>query len=109
MSGRSTSAEAVLDDGGSARRSAELRPRTLVDDAVTAPHAALDRVVGAARQDKANAVVGIRTTIQRWAGTHEMIMSGTAAFNPALPGSAFANPVTSDQATASVPAGRPCG
>ena len=59
-------------------------------------HAALDRVVGAARQDKANAVVGIRTTIQRWAGTHEMIMSGTAAFNPALPGSAFANPVTSD-------------
>jgi uncharacterized protein YbjQ (UPF0145 family) len=59
-------------------------------------HAALDRVVGAARQDKANAVVGIRTTIQRWAGTHEMIMSGTAALNPALPGSAFANPVTSD-------------
>src|SRR5580704_9404019 len=45
MSGRSTSAEAVLDDGGSARRSAELRPRTLVDDVVTAPHAALDRVV----------------------------------------------------------------
>jgi uncharacterized protein YbjQ (UPF0145 family) len=59
-------------------------------------HAALDRVVGAARQDKANAVVGIRTVIQTWAGTHEMMMSGTSAFNPALPGAAFANPVTSD-------------
>jgi uncharacterized protein YbjQ (UPF0145 family) len=59
-------------------------------------HAALDRVVGAARQDKANAVVGLRTTIQRWAGTHEMIMSGTAAVNLSLPGSTFANPVTSD-------------
>jgi uncharacterized protein YbjQ (UPF0145 family) len=59
-------------------------------------HAALDRVVAGARQDKANAVVGIRTTIQPWAGTHEMMMSGTAAFNPALPAAAFASPVTSD-------------
>jgi uncharacterized protein YbjQ (UPF0145 family) len=55
-------------------------------------HAALDRVVGAARQDKANAVVGIRTTIQRWAGTHEMIMSGTAALNPGSAGLGFRQP-----------------
>ena len=59
-------------------------------------HAALGRVVDAARADKANAVVGIRTTICHWAGTHEMMMSGTAAVNPALPSSTFANPVTSD-------------
>jgi uncharacterized protein YbjQ (UPF0145 family) len=56
-------------------------------------HAALDRVVGEARRGRANAVVGIRTTIQRWAGTHEMMMAGTAACNPALPASAI---VTSD-------------
>jgi uncharacterized protein YbjQ (UPF0145 family) len=56
-------------------------------------HAALDRAVGEARRGRANAVVGIRTTIQRWAGTHEMMMAGTAAFNPALPASAI---VTSD-------------
>ncbi len=59
-------------------------------------HAALDRVVAEARADRANAVVGIRTVIQPWAGMHEMMMSGTAAFNPALPSSAIANPVTSD-------------
>jgi uncharacterized protein YbjQ (UPF0145 family) len=47
-------------------------------------HAALDRVLGEARQSGANAVVGIRTTIQPWAGTHEMMMAGTAAFNAAL-------------------------
>ena len=52
-------------------------------------HAALDRVVGEARRGRANSVVGIRTTIQRWAGTHEMMMAGTAAFNPALPTSAI--------------------
>jgi uncharacterized protein YbjQ (UPF0145 family) len=56
-------------------------------------HAALDRVVGEARRGRANSVVGIRTTIQRWAGTHEMMMAGTAAFNAALPASAI---VTSD-------------
>ncbi len=59
-------------------------------------HAALNRAINQARQDKANAVVGIRTTICPWAGTHEMMMAGTAAINPALPSSTFANPVTSD-------------
>ena len=29
-------------------------------------HAALDRAVGEARRGRANSVVGIRTTIQRW-------------------------------------------
>jgi uncharacterized protein YbjQ (UPF0145 family) len=55
-------------------------------------HGALDRVVGEARRGSANSV-GIRTTIQRWVGTHEMMMAGTAAFNRALPASAI---VTSD-------------
>src|ERR1700728_1607280 len=59
-------------------------------------HAALERVAAEARRDRANAIVGIRTTIQRWAGAHEMMMTGTAAFNPALPSAAIANPVTSD-------------
>jgi uncharacterized protein YbjQ (UPF0145 family) len=59
-------------------------------------HMALGRMVNAAREDKANAVVGIRTTICPWAGTHEMMMSGTAAVHPALPQKYFANPVTSD-------------
>jgi uncharacterized protein YbjQ (UPF0145 family) len=55
--------------------------------------AALDRAVGEARRGRANSVVGIRTTIQCWAGTHEMMMAGTAAFNAALPAFAI---VTSD-------------
>jgi uncharacterized protein YbjQ (UPF0145 family) len=59
-------------------------------------HAALDRAVAEARRARANAVVGIRTVIQPWAGVHEMMMSGTAAFNAALPSATIANPVTSD-------------
>ena len=59
-------------------------------------HAALLRVVEQARQCNANSVVGIRTTICPWAGTHEMMMAGTAAINPALPKTTFAAPVTSD-------------
>ncbi len=59
-------------------------------------HAALDRAVALAKKDGANAVVGIRTIIERWAGTHEMLMSGTAAINRALPAQTFQSPVTSD-------------
>jgi uncharacterized protein YbjQ (UPF0145 family) len=59
-------------------------------------HAALDRMVAEARRQRANAVVGIRTVIQPWAGVHEMMMSGTATFNPGLPNAAKATPVTSD-------------
>jgi uncharacterized protein YbjQ (UPF0145 family) len=59
-------------------------------------HLALQRLVIQAREDKANAVVGIRTTILPWMGSHEMLMTGTSALNPALPPENTANPVTSD-------------
>ena len=59
-------------------------------------HYALDRLVTQARNDKANAVVGIRTTILPWAGLHEMLMTGTAARHSALPREADQNPVSSD-------------
>ena len=59
-------------------------------------HVALERLVGQATAAGANAVVGIRTTILPWMGTHEMLMTGTAAINDALPRSASAAPVTSD-------------
>ena len=59
-------------------------------------HAALDRIVSQAKACSANSVVGIRTTIMFWHGTHEMLMTGTAAHNTALPDSALNSPVTSD-------------
>lgn len=57
-------------------------------------HKALARLVGAAKYEKANSVVGIRTHVMWWHAAHEMTMTGTAAFNPALP--ADAGVVTSD-------------
>jgi uncharacterized protein YbjQ (UPF0145 family) len=59
-------------------------------------HKALDRLVSQAKESRANAVVGIRTTILPWHGTHEMLMTGTAARNEALPPEADRAPVTSD-------------
>ena len=59
-------------------------------------HKALDRLVSQAKESKANAVVGIRTTILPWHGTHEMLMTGTAARNDALAPEADRAPVTSD-------------
>jgi uncharacterized protein YbjQ (UPF0145 family) len=59
-------------------------------------HAALDRIVAQARAARANSVVGIRTHIMHWHGTHEMLMTGTAAHNPALPPEYLESPVTSD-------------
>ena len=59
-------------------------------------HTALARVVEQATREGANAVVGIRTTILRWMGTHEMLMTGTAAINRALPAGLSRSPVTSD-------------
>jgi len=53
-------------------------------------------VVNAARAAKANAVVGIRTTVLHFAGFHEMVMAGTAAHQPALSAECSTNPVTSD-------------
>ena len=59
-------------------------------------HTALNRIVAQAKACKANAVVGIRTKIMYWHGTHEMLMTGTAALNKALPSQAMNEPVTSD-------------
>jgi uncharacterized protein YbjQ (UPF0145 family) len=59
-------------------------------------HKALERLVNQAKADGANAVVGIRTTIEQWMGTHEMLMTGTASRHAALPPGADSNPVTSD-------------
>jgi uncharacterized protein YbjQ (UPF0145 family) len=47
-------------------------------------HKALERLVKQSRSEGANAVVGIRTTILPWMGTHEMLMTGTAAHHPGL-------------------------
>jgi uncharacterized protein YbjQ (UPF0145 family) len=59
-------------------------------------HKALDRIVAQAKSCNANAVVGIRTKIMVWHGTHEMLMTGTAARNSALSAAADSVPVTSD-------------
>ncbi len=59
-------------------------------------HHALDRLVTQARNDGANAVLGIRTSILPWAGLHEMVMTGTAARHNSLPRQADLAPVTSD-------------
>ena len=59
-------------------------------------HKALARLVSHARQAGANAVVGVRTNVLRFAGFHEMFMTGTAALHPGLPREATQNPVTSD-------------
>ena len=59
-------------------------------------HAALDRIVAQAKSCGSNSMVGIRTNIMFWHGTHEMLMTGTAAHNPALPDEYLNNPVTSD-------------
>ena len=57
-------------------------------------HVALQRIAAAAAADGANAVLGIRTTVLPWMGTHEMVMTGTAMHHPGLPSGG--TPVTSD-------------
>jgi len=59
-------------------------------------HHALERAVSEARRVGANAVVGIRTKVERFNGAHEMLMAGTAAMHPALPAQYLQSPVTSD-------------
>jgi uncharacterized protein YbjQ (UPF0145 family) len=59
-------------------------------------HHALERLVTHAKAVGANSVVGVRTNVLHFAGFHEMYMSGTAAFHPALPADTRASPVTSD-------------
>ena len=57
-------------------------------------HLALERMVAQAEACGANAVVGVQTRIMVWHGAHEMVMTATAAHNPAL--GSTATPVTSD-------------
>lgn len=45
-------------------------------------HLALERIVQHAKQHKANAVVGIKTTILPFGGVNEMLMLGTASIRP---------------------------
>jgi uncharacterized protein YbjQ (UPF0145 family) len=59
-------------------------------------HRALDRMVSQARKAGANAVVGVRTNVMKFAGFHEMYLTGTASLHPALPAQCMTYPVTSD-------------
>ena len=59
-------------------------------------HLALERLENEAREVKANAVIGIETTVMPFQGVHEMMMTGTAARHPSLPEEYTENPVTSD-------------
>ncbi len=58
-------------------------------------HLALSRIMDEAKRCKANAVVGIETTITPLMGAQEMIMVGTASHHPQVE-SLGLNPVTSD-------------
>jgi uncharacterized protein YbjQ (UPF0145 family) len=59
-------------------------------------HLALGRMIKEAKQAKANAVVGIETTVKPFQGVHEMVMTGTAARCAKLPAEHAAEPVSSD-------------
>jgi uncharacterized protein YbjQ (UPF0145 family) len=59
-------------------------------------HHALKRLIAHAKAVRANAVVGVRTTVLHFAGFHEMYMAGTAALHPLLPAQFETAPVTSD-------------
>lgn len=58
-------------------------------------HLALERITREARQCKANAVIGINTTITPLMGAQEMLMLGTASSHPALT-DYTTEPITSD-------------
>ena len=59
-------------------------------------HLCLQRIVQDAVAAKANAIVGIETTVLPFQGVHEMMMMGTASHNPVLPPEYTQAPVTSD-------------
>jgi uncharacterized protein YbjQ (UPF0145 family) len=59
-------------------------------------HLALDRIVLHAKENAANAVLGIRTTILPFGGVAEMLMIGTASKSPLLAAAAPNQIVTSD-------------
>ena len=59
-------------------------------------HLALNRIIAHAQQFKANAVLGIKTTILPFGGVNEMLMIGTASHNPQLSSNGINDVVTSD-------------
>lgn len=59
-------------------------------------HLALNRIIDHARLYKANAVLGIRTTVLPFGGVNEMLMIGTASHNPQLTTDSVNDVVTSD-------------
>jgi uncharacterized protein YbjQ (UPF0145 family) len=59
-------------------------------------HLALARIVEHAKQYKANAVLGIKTTILPFGGFNEMLMIGTASYNPLLAADGASRVATSD-------------
>lgn len=59
-------------------------------------HLALNRIMDHAKQYKANAVLGIRTTILPFGGVNEMLMIGTASYNSQLSTNELNQVVTSD-------------
>lgn len=61
----------------------------------TTRHLALERITREARQCRANAVIGITTSITPLMGAQEMLMLGTASHHPSLTEYAT-NPITSD-------------
>ena len=59
-------------------------------------HMALNRLISHAQQYKANAVLGIQTTILPFGAVNEMLMIGTASFHPQLQTDARNEVVTRD-------------
>jgi len=60
-------------------------------------HTALQRIIAEAKRDNANSVLNITTKVIPYAANiSEMLMVGTASYNPALPEEFKANPITSD-------------
>jgi uncharacterized protein YbjQ (UPF0145 family) len=59
-------------------------------------HLALDRIITHAKQNNANAVLGIQTTILPFGGVGEMLMVGTASTSPTLAANLPNQIVTSD-------------
>jgi uncharacterized protein YbjQ (UPF0145 family) len=62
----------------------------------TTRHLAIQRITDEARQVKANAVIGIKTSILPFAGMQEMVMIGTASHHSQLPSNHDQEPITSD-------------
>ncbi len=62
----------------------------------TTRHLALSRIIAHAKQNKANAVLGIKTTIMPFGDSNEMLMIGTASSHPSLPNDHSEEVITSD-------------